>query len=45
MPLKSETESEGYRKFEFEETPKMSVYLVALSVGNYESISGRTKGI
>ena len=44
MPLKSKLEENGFQKFDFEETPAMSVYLVALSIGKYTSINGRTKG-
>ena len=44
MPLKSKLEENEFQKFHFEETPAMSVYLVALSIGKYTSINGRTKG-
>ena len=44
MPLKSKIEENGFQKFDFEETPAMSVYLVALSIGKYSSLNGKTKG-
>ena len=43
MPIKSQTEQSGKLATAFETTPKMSTYLLAFVVGEFQSKNGKTK--
>ncbi|XP_053689558.1 puromycin-sensitive aminopeptidase [Sabethes cyaneus] len=43
MPVVSESEADGLRVLKFDRTPIMSTYLVAVVVGEFDFVEGRTK--
>jgi tricorn protease interacting factor F2/3 len=41
MPIKSETRSDGRKKITFEDTPRMSTYLLYMGVGKFDERKGK----